>query len=479
MKYLSILFISVLFIVGIGCTDNEFDEKHIVVSFGVMSDVHIDGVDTDAGIKFKSALEQLRDSAAVTDPHSIAGILIAGDLINNAYKSPEYYCQVEYFKTIYESVFDPVSVPMVYTPGNHDTYREWTSNTISEAQNLSDAFGENYFMTDLDRRAGQTLECRHCLVAGYDVLCIVPDGRNPVVYPEASVRWLDSTLNVITRKHPGRFVLVLTHPMIYDTVYGSTLGDYWDTQMLTPVLSKYPQAVTFSGHLHFPLNDPRSIWQGAFTSFGCGCTSYMAIEDGGYEYMAGRTIMKDCRQFSQGLLVQFDRKGNMRVTRMDFYNRSTIGEPWTVLRPAKDLSHLSEYSHDRRSAANAAPVLSRLNVEVTDRNPDVSSSRDCSHESQSGSNSCDTVTAVFAAGEDDEFVHHYVLTLTDGRGDTVKVKKLLSDFYRVPRTELMKKEWREPFAVPSAGRYTLTLEAFDSWDAAANILSHTFEVESR
>ena len=44
-----------------------------------------------------------------------------------------------------------------------------------------------------------------------------------------------------------------------------------DTRV-SDVLAKYPQVVTFSGHLHFPLNDPRSIWQASFTSFGCGST---------------------------------------------------------------------------------------------------------------------------------------------------------------------------------------------------------------
>ena len=52
-----------------------------------------------------------------------------------------------------------------------------------------------------------------------------------------------------------------------------------------PILEKYPQAIAFGGHLHFPLNDPRSIWQASFTSFGCGSTRYMAIENGKYEGM--------------------------------------------------------------------------------------------------------------------------------------------------------------------------------------------------
>jgi len=453
MKLINIALTALMIIAGTGCAgNNSFDETSIAVSFGVLSDTHVNGADTDAGKKFKSALEQLREQALIADTDGIDGIFIAGDLTNNAYKSREYYSQVDIFKSLYESVFDPVEVPLVYTPGNHDTYKEWTDSSVIESQNMRIRLGENYFLTDLDPEAGKTIECRHCLVHGLHVLGIEPNGRNPVVYPEASIRWLDSTLNVITSEEPDRYVFILTHPMIYNTVYGSTLGDYWDTEALTEVLDKYPQAVTFSGHLHFPLNDPRSIWQGSFTALGCGCTSYMAIEDGGYEYMAGRTIMKDCREFSQGLLVQFDRKGNMRITRMDFFHHTTIGEPWTVSRPQKDISHLKAYSHESRCKANTAPVLSSLDIE-------------------SGQ---DTVTAVFSAGTDDEFVHHYVLTVTNSAGDTVKVKKLLADFYLAPQPEQMKKEWREPFELPAPGEYTLTLQAFDSWGAESKPVSFSF-----
>ena len=112
--------------------------------------------------------------------------------------------------------------------------------------------------------------------------------------------WLDETLAEITEENPDQFVFVLTHPMIEGTVYGSDLGTYWATSDITDILSKYPQVVTFGGHLHFPLNDPRSIMQTTFTSLGCGSVRYMAIENGGYEDMASATTMNDKDEFSQG-----------------------------------------------------------------------------------------------------------------------------------------------------------------------------------
>ena len=118
--------------------------------------------------------------------------------------------------------------------------------------------------------------------------------------------------------NPNQYVIVLTHPMIYDTVYGSllqdtytALGDYWSTKALSSILVGYPQAVTFGGHLHFPLNDPRSIWQGDFTALGCASTSYMAIDNGGYEDRwfieidlsteAMPVVMDKCKRYHQYL----------------------------------------------------------------------------------------------------------------------------------------------------------------------------------
>lgn len=47
-----------------------------------------------------------------------------------------------------------------------------------------------------------------------------------------------------------------------------------------PILSKYPQAVVFSGHSHFPLGDPRSIHQNIYTSVNDGSTTYSEVEPG-------------------------------------------------------------------------------------------------------------------------------------------------------------------------------------------------------
>ena len=437
-----------------------FDENRIVASFGVCSDTHIDGTTTMPANKFKAAMQQMRDKAAENDEDGIDGVLISGDLNNDpCYNASYYSIETAALKTLYESVYDPAKVPMIYTVGNHDTYQWWTSRTLQEAQNISNVLGDKYFLFDLDNDARKTYECRDCLVDGYHILCITPTGASPVIYDSWTVSWLDNKLAELTTAEPEKYVIVLTHPMIYNTTYGSLLGNYWATEALTSVLSKYPQVMTYSGHLHFPLNDPRSVWQGDFTAFGCGSVRYMAIESGGYEDMSSATVMKDANEFSQGLVLQFDVNGNARVTRMDFYNQTTIGEPWTISYPVKNKTHLQAYSHVLRKAANTAPKLSSLVIDV----PETAVS---------------SVPFIvkFAAGTDDEFVHHYVVTLLKG-GSVVSTKKYLADFYRHGLPKDMKPEWTVNFGNQPTGTYTVEVTAYDSWDAKSETLSKTITID--
>ena len=443
-----------LLLLGTAAFSKDFNEKKVVLNLAVMSDTHVDAYNTVPAYKFRSALIQDRNFASAYG--GLDGVLLVGDLVDSPAWDARKYTQIDDWKRLYESVFNPNEVPMVYTVGNHDIWREWTVNTYREAKQFTRRLGPDYYRTDVgDPMMRDSLECRHCVIGDVHILCITPDGRDPVVYPEESIRWLDESLAQITKEHPDRYVLVLTHAMIYHTIYGSELDDtypkhngYWSTRVLTDVLKKYPQAVVFGGHLHFPLNDPRSIWQGDFTVMGTASVRYMAIDNGGYENMAGLTIMRDKDEFSQGLLLQFDNKGNLRVQRMDFYNQTTIGDPWVLKHPCKDNGHLKPYSHLIRAAMNQAPVLSSLEAEGLEGK----------------------LSLQWNAGTDDGFVHTYFITVSRD-GQTVCTKKVLADFYHEPQPSMMKKAWRLEIPL-EPGVYEVALSARDSWDAESNTL-HT------
>lgn len=451
--------------------NDVFDATRIAYSFGMLSDTHIDASNgQNCQDKLAAAFNQLKAQALRDDPDGIDGICIAGDLINNGAGGRGYYdSEIPVFKRIYESSFDPLEVPLVYAVGNHDPYGWWGGNVYPEVKMIRQKFGDDkYGWTDKEDEMWNSYACRHCVIGNYHVLSVTPNSTTPVAFPSQIVNWLDSTLKEITGSDPDHYVILITHPMIFDTVYGSLLGpdwlfhsctDYWYTKALTPVLERYPQVMTFSGHLHFPVNDPRSIWQGAFTAFGCGSTRYMAIEDGRYENMSSTTVMRDAAEVSSGLLLQFDESGNARITKMFFSQNTTFDNPWEISHPVADKSHLEKYNSAKRKAENSGPSLSSFDISFADAGLSLK-----------------TVYVKFSAGSDDEFVHHYTISVKKGDA-TLSTRRILADFYKHQWPGQMEKSYVQGMGDFASGNYTLVLEAYDSWDAVTSV-SKDFTVDA-
>ena len=99
----------------------DFNEKRVVLNLAVLSDTHVDGPNTVPAYKFRGALIQSRDFAA---PYGgLDGVLLAGDLVDSPAWDASKYTQIDAWKQLYESVFDPVQTPMVYAVGNHDIWK--------------------------------------------------------------------------------------------------------------------------------------------------------------------------------------------------------------------------------------------------------------------------------------------------------------------------------------------------------------------
>lgn len=431
-----------------------FDEKNIVLSFAAVSDIHITGEDTDdSEFKFRCAITQIREMAK-SHGHDIDAFLAVGDLIDKSWKEPEM--QMQAFKRIYSSLSD---APLFYClGGSHDLY--WGSEAEPTfIANFRKYFGEENFVFDVDKDSIAKGN-RHAVIAGHHFIALEPNNRNPITYPEETKKWLSDILDSV--KNDGKYVFVITHPMITDTCYGSLHGPDWATEDLTPILSRHPNVVIFGGHLHYPIPDERSIMQKDFTAVGCGAVRYMAIERGEYENMSGKSTMKDSYRVSTGHLCEVDKNGALRFIRIDFTHNAQIKEPWVLPSPKADSSHLSVYTRARGDKASAPNFGEDFAAKTSFA------------ETEEG----EKFSLSFSAARDEDLVHHYVVTLTRENGEE-KEYRILADFYRHANpANMAKKVTLAPADFFTRGeKLSASIVAYNSWNKTSESKQISFIVE--
>ena len=430
----------------------EFDMNDVVLAFGLTSDIHINNSGDAASSKFATALVQLKKKAKELGVE-LDAIVSTGDITNSGTID-----QYKILKSIYESNMGKAT-PFVFVLGNHDQYQP-----LSNAYDIFNT--EQYTGTMVDDsliKYGNV----HYVLNGIHFVAICPNtyssGNYSCPFTSKTKNWLDETLETITTEDPGAPVFVLVHPMIYDTAYGSTLEVStqccWYTTELTDILSQYPQVIALSGHLHFTVNDERCIMQTDFTTIGCGSTSYMAVMNGGYENMSSATVMNDAQQVSDGYLFLVDSKGNVKVVRMDFSNKSETKEPWIIPAPEANKSHLNFYRTDRKYNDNPAPVFGTENVIYIDnvaKNASGYLPKFC-----------------WQSATDDDMVFLYEVSIMNESGVVIQKWKFLSDYYRVTDAKDMKTEYSVQNRI-AGGRlsfdteYTIRIIAFDCWENASD-----------
>ena len=92
-----------------------------------------------------------------------------------------------------------------------------------------------------------------------------------------SLKWLSDSIKTAEKNRTdGRAIFVFQHPHPWGTVYGSSV---WGDPQLNPIFSGHPALVDFSGHSHYPMNDPRSINQSTYTAVGCGAMEYFELDN--------------------------------------------------------------------------------------------------------------------------------------------------------------------------------------------------------
>ena len=323
----------------IEANENYFDDGVFkpVLSFAVASDVHI--ADLGSETREKRLAELFHYASALGAELAV----FAGDISDSG-----TITSMQKAKRIMDANRD--GIDLLCMLGNHESM----TGPLTPSLRFRAIFGQ--------------ASRGHIIRNGFHFIYLSPDAAAGWDFSEASVSWLEKELAKAAKADPYKPIFVFHHEHVYGTVYGSK---NWGVAALYEALSKYPQVVDFSGHSHFPVNDPRSIWQGAFTAVGTGSLNYYEVGLNGVtdgflysadaesgEYSAFGPYTSDADTF---WLVEVNAVGSVRMTAYHVDNRTEIvrygiREPWNP----------SSFTYtDDRYEASEVPVFGE-DAEITE-----------------------------------------------------------------------------------------------------------------
>ena len=383
--------------------------KQVVLRFAAMSDTHFDGTSSQIEYKrFEQAMDFMYSYSSEQEYKNFDALIVAGDMTNNGYEN-----QLKAFASAVDSKLQD-STQKVFIMGNHEYYND---SSPADAQTL--------WETTLS-----VSKNTHLTINGYHFIGVSLSNTTDYTYISS---WLDTELAKAATEDPNKPIFVTQHYHITDTVYGS---DVWGTPQLTTVLNKYPQVVDFSGHSHYPVNDPRSINQKNFTSLGCGTLSYFELESG----MAYGTIPPNANNAAQFYVVEVYSDSSIAFKPYDLITKQFFPTEYTIDNPSNKDNF--KYTDARFDTADKPEFEEGTTLNITNIND----------------GGC---TLSFKQATDDENMHSYRFDfyLTSDNSKALSLK-IWSDFYFLNKHENM------TFAatgLTSGTEYKVTVTAIDSY----------------
>ena len=241
------------------------------LTFGVLSDVHICLAPGGKTLKKGYEIDTLVKAFTWFRDNGVDAVVIAGDMAHSGLVGELKGVAEAWFQVFPDDKApDGRKVERIFVFGNHDwsspgrakeVYADEAERNANLLVNDPQKWWKEIFREDWSPFYRKT-------VKGYDFV---------------GAHWTNGGCNgkkeVFTKGmrefyagqkfDPSKPFFHIQHPQPKGTAHGE---DVWgqDDGISTEVLSAHPNAVAFSGHSHTSLTDVRSIWQGAFTSVGCG-----------------------------------------------------------------------------------------------------------------------------------------------------------------------------------------------------------------
>lgn len=353
------------------------------LTFGVVTDIHFIAANTDCirkgnGRTFIHALKWF-------DAQGVDAIVIPGDMADSGLYS-ELKCVADAWNEVFpgnRSRTDGRIVEKVFVYGNHD----WEGFHYGY-----DIFGRKSqeLVHDHLPRIGMKKSWESIFeeeyapvyrktVKGFDFVGAHWDGDAGAGWKEGMPAMKDFFARNAKSFDPSLPLFYVQHPHPRGTCYGP-LAWGRDSGVSTRTLSAFPNAVAFSGHSHYSLVDERSVWQGDFTSIGCGSLRYEAVfssefdADVGYENHTGSTKARPAGEKTMAPVVYGNQRSGllvnvyddrMTLTRRDFLRDADIGPDWVMPLPAAESRPFAFAERARKTRVPSFPAGAALKVDKT------------------------------------------------------------------------------------------------------------------
>lgn len=301
-----------------------------VIRFAAMSDTHIQNFGDEKIGRIQKALSLAYDDAAKDENYnSLDAAVFAGDLTDDG-KKEQFIC----FKAAVDSALKKETQFLAVVAKGHD------GNTLGKR---SLKYYENLTGNDSDF---------HKVINGFHFIGLSTSKKLGRQYSKNQRTWLKEQLDKAVADDPQKPIFLIHHEHVLDTVYGSSKFDGWGRDYFKDIIEKYPQIIDYSGHSHYPINDPRSIWQGKFTAVGTGALYYAELT-----VDSDRTVHPEgSSEMAQMWITEVDAKNNVRLRGFDALSGSLLCEYY--LNNISDASK-RQYTPDQQKSRASAPVFDK------------------------------------------------------------------------------------------------------------------------
>ncbi len=186
---------------------------------------------------------------------------------------------------------------------------------------------------------------QHITAKGFHFISVSNDYERQS--PPGAGKWAGDEVEKALADAPGLPVFTFQHPHNFGTVYGST---NWGSALLSSAWQGHSNVINFSGHSHYPMNDPRSIYQSSYTSLGCGGMNYFELEK---DFISGE-FPEGYQEAAQFYVVEADLDGSVKILCYDLISDGFFGEEYYI-ENVNDRSTFA-YTYNNRKAYDDAPV---------------------------------------------------------------------------------------------------------------------------